>query len=376
MQIELKHGAGGAATDALIGSLFAKYFQNEVLSRMEDGAVLPELAGSPVLTTDSFVVTPLFFPGGDIGRLAVCGTVNDLACMGARPLYLTAAFILEEGLNLEVLEQVVQSMAATAREAGVQIVAGDTKVVERRHPDAATAAMANTGAEEKTAVTAQAGADAAAAAMAKVGTNPAGTCTKAAAPGLFINTTGLGLRPVHCQIGASQIRPGDKILVSGTLGDHHGCILATRLGLQTSLQSDCAPLNKLVAALLTAGIDVHTVRDMTRGGMATVVNELAAASGCRLVLEEKQIPVREGVTSLCGLLGLEPYTMGNEGKLVLAVPAEQAGAALALLQAQTYGREAAIIGSAHSGSGVFLHTALGGLRNLPPLRGEGLPRIC
>ena len=211
--------------------------------------------------------------------------------------------------------------------------------------------------------------------MAKVGADAVSAGTETA-PGLFINTTGLGLRPVHCQIGASQIRPGDKILVSGTLGDHHGCILATRLGLQTSLQSDCAPLNKLVAALLTAGIDVHTVRDMTRGGMATVVNELAAASGCRLVLEEKQIPVREGVTSLCGLLGLEPYTMGNEGKLVLAVPAEQAGAALELLQAQTYGREAAIIGSAHSGSGVFLHTALGGLRNLPPLRGEGLPRIC
>ena len=363
MQIELKHGAGGAATDALIGSLFAKYFQNEILSRMEDGAVLPELAGSPVLTTDSFVVTPLFFPGGDIGRLAVCGTVNDLACMGARPLYLTAAFILEEGLNLEVLEQVVQSMAATAREAGVQIVAGDTKVVERRHPDAVADVTAKTGADEATAAMAKAGEDAVSA-----GTE--------AAPGLFINTTGLGLRPVHCQIGASQIRPGDKILVSGTLGDHHGCILATRLGLQTSLQSDCAPLNKLVAALLTAGIDVHTVRDMTRGGMATVVNELAAASGCRLVLEEKQIPVREGVTSLCGLLGLEPYTMGNEGKLVLAVPAEQAGAALELLQAQTYGQEAAIIGSAHSGSGVFLHTALGGLRNLPPLRGEGLPRIC
>lgn len=159
MQIELKHGAGGAATDALIGSLFAKYFQNEVLSRMEDGAVLPELAGSPVLTTDSFVVTPLFFPGGDIGRLAVCGTVNDLACMGARPLYLTAAFILEEGLNLEVLEQVVQSMAATAREAGVQIVAGDTKVVERRHPDAVAAVTAKTGADAAAATTAQAGAD-------------------------------------------------------------------------------------------------------------------------------------------------------------------------------------------------------------------------
>ena len=375
MQIELKHGAGGAATDALIGSLFAKYFQNEILSRMEDGAVLPELAGSPVLTTDSFVVTPLFFPGGDIGRLAVCGTVNDLACMGARPLYLTAAFILEEGLNLEVLEQVVQSMAATAREAGVQIVAGDTKVVERRHPDAVAAVTAKTGADAAAATTAQAGADEGAAAMAKVGADAVSAGTETA-PGLFINTTGLGLRPVHCQIGASQIRPGDKILVSGTLGDHHGCILATRLGLQTSLQSDCAPLNKLVAALLTAGIDVHTVRDMTRGGMATVVNELAAASGCRLVLEEKQIPVREGVTSLCGLLGLEPYTMGNEGKLVLAVPAEQAVAALALLQAQTYGREAAIIGTAHSGSGVFLHTALGGLRNLPPLRGEGLPRIC
>lgn len=348
MQIEMKHGAGGAATEALINSIFAQYFQNETLSRMEDGAVLPELTGSPVLTTDSFVVTPLFFPGGDIGRLSVCGTVNDLACMGARPLYLTAGFILEEGLELATLERVVQSLAATAQEAGVQIVAGDTKVVERRHAEVGTVTKENLGTGS----------------------------TNLPSPGLFINTTGLGVRPAACRIGASQIKPGDRILVSGTLGDHHGCILATRLGLQTSLKSDCAPLNKLVAALLAAGIKIHTLRDMTRGGLATVANEVAAASGCKIIIEEDKVPVRAGVTSLCGLLGLEPYTMGNEGKLLIAVPADQAEAALHIIQAQPYGREAALVGTAHSGSGVFLQTALGGLRNLPPLRGEGLPRIC
>lgn len=350
MQIQLKHGAGGAATDKLIGSLFARYLGNTILNRMEDAAVLPELSGTPVLTTDSFVVTPLFFPGGDIGRLAVCGTVNDLACMGAKPLYLTAGFILEEGLELATLEQVVQSLAAAAREAEVQIVAGDTKVIERRHSQGMPAVTGTASVRE--------------------------TPVKAEVPGLFINTTGLGVRPVKCMIGADQIRPGDKILISGTLGDHHGCILATRLGLKTDLRSDAAPLAKLIQVLLDGGIQVHAVRDMTRGGMATVVNELALASRCQIKLAETKIPIHAGVTSLCGLLGLEPYTMGNEGKLVLAVPADQAQAALKLLREHPYGREAAIIGTACHGSGVYLETELGGLRGLPPLQGEGLPRIC
>ena len=321
MQIELKHGAGGAATDDLIGSLFARYFQNEILGRMEDAAVLPEIQGSPVLTTDSFVVTPLFFPGGDIGRLAVCGTVNDLACMGAVPLYLTAGFILEEGLELEILEKIVASMAAAAREAGVAIVAGDTKVIERRTNSVML--LTPTAANEI------------AAASAKV------KDTQASA-GLFINTTGLGVRPVSCRVGASQLVPGDSILVTGSLGDHHGTILAARLGLQSDLRSDCAPLQKLVAALLDGGIQVHAVRDMTRGGLATVVNELAAASRCRIILQEDCLPVHAGVLSLCGLLGLEPYTMGNEGKMLLAVPAAQAVAALQILRSQTYGKEAAL----------------------------------
>lgn len=351
MQIQLKHGAGGAATDKLIGSLFARYLGNKFLNRMEDAAVLPVLTGTPVLTTDSFVVTPLFFPGGDIGRLAVCGTVNDLVCMGARPLYLTAGFILEEGLELETLEQIVKSMAAAAREAGVQVVAGDTKVIERRKKSDAEEIISGTDAGRKQAC-------------------PEGT------PGLFINTTGLGVRPETCTIGADQIRPGDKILVSGSLGDHHGCILAARLGLKTALRSDAAPLSEMVRALLDVGIQVHALRDMTRGGMATVVNELALSSHCQIKLDETRIPVHAGVISLCGLLGLEPYTMGNEGKLVLAIPEEQAQAAVQILQQHAYGREAAIIGTACPGTGVYLETELGGLRSLPPLRGEGLPRIC
>ena len=351
MQIQLKHGAGGAATDKLIGSLFARYLGNKFLNRMEDAAVLPVLTGTPVLTTDSFVVTPLFFPGGDIGRLAVCGTVNDLVCMGARPLYLTAGFILEEGLELETLEQIVKSMAAAAREAGVQVVAGDTKVIERRKKSDAEEIISGTDAGRKQAC-------------------PEGI------PGLFINTTGLGVRPETCTIGADQIRPGDKILVSGSLGDHHGCILAARLGLKTALRSDAAPLSGMVRALLDGGIPVHALRDMTRGGMATVVNELALSSHCQIKLEETRIPVHAGVISLCGLLGLEPYTMGNEGKLVLAIPEEQAQAAVQILQQHAYGREAAIIGTACLGTGVYLETELGGLRSLPPLRGEGLPRIC
>lgn len=355
MQIELKHGAGGAATDALIGSLFARYFKNKVLGRMEDAAVLPEIQGSPVLTTDSFVVTPLFFPGGDIGRLSVCGTVNDLACMGAVPLYLTAGFILEEGLELEILEKIVASMAAAAREAGVTIVAGDTKVIERRS-NPGTSLISSAAAKNDTDTM-----------TAKV------TETSA---GLFINTSGLGVRPVSCRVGASQLVPGDSILVTGSLGDHHGTILAARLGLQSDLRSDCAPLQKLVAALLDGGIQVHAVRDMTRGGLATVANELAVASRCRITLQENLLPVHAGVISLCGLLGLEPYTMGNEGKMLLAVPAAQAATALQILRSQTYGKEAALVGEVQAGKGVYLETILGGLRNLPPLRGEGLPRIC
>lgn len=327
MRIELRHGSGGEETGQLIGSLFAKYFQNPILDQMEDGAVLPVMTGRPVFTSDSFVVQPLFFPGGDIGKLSICGTVNDLASMGAKPLYLTTSFILETGLETDTLEQVVQSMAATAKEAGVQIVAGDTKVIEGNG-------------------------------------------------GLYINTAGIGERPLDSAISAKHMQVGDAILLTGTLGDHHGTILTQRLGMKTTLQSDCAPLNHLVDALLQQGLSIHTIRDITRGGLATVVNELAASSGKSMVLEEEKLPVGEEVKGLCGILGLDPLTMGNEGKMCIVLPAAEARKALDILHTQPYGKEAVQVGRVEEGSGVHLETLFGGRRRILPLRGEGLPRIC
>lgn len=327
MRIELKHGSGGEDSSKLIGECFAKAFSNDILNKMEDGAVLPMLQGIPVLTSDSFVVEPLSFPGGDIGRLAVCGTVNDLACMGAKPLYLTASFILETGLELEVLEKIVASMAKTAQEAGVRIVAGDTKVVEGRG-------------------------------------------------GLFINTAGLGERAKDIDISAGNLQVGDRIIVTGNLGDHHAVILAQRLGIELDLESDCAPLNHMVQKLLAHGIKLHTVRDITRGGLATVTNELAEASGVRIELEEDKLPIGETVRGLCGILGLEPLNMGNEGKLFIALPEEQAEAALTIIRSLPYGDAAAVVGKIVEGKGVRLITELGGSRKILPLRGEGLPRIC
>jgi len=327
MKIALRHGAGGEETTKLIHAVFAAHFQNDILNKMEDAAVLPEMKGNPVFTSDSFVVQPLFFPGGDIGRLAVCGTVNDLACMGAEPLYLTASFILETGLETETLEQIVASMAATAKEAGVKIVAGDTKVIEGKG-------------------------------------------------GLYINTAGIGVRPVTCNISAANLQEGDAIILTGTLGDHHATILTRRLEMETTLQSDCAPLNHLVKAVLDAGISIHTIRDITRGGLATVANELAEASCCRVELEEEKLPVTETVKGLAGILGLDPLTMGNEGKMLLAVPAEEAEETVRILQQDPYGTNAAIAGTVTVGQGVYLLTALGSYRKILPLRGEGLPRIC
>ena len=327
MKIALRHGAGGEETSKLIHDLFAAHFQNEILNKMEDAAVLPEMQGIPVFTSDSFVVEPLFFPGGDIGKLSVCGTVNDLACMGARPLYLTASFILETGLETETLERAVASMAATAEEAGVQIVAGDTKVVEGDG-------------------------------------------------GLYINTAGIGVRPAACSISAANLKPGDAIILTGTLGDHHATILTQRLQMETSLQSDCAPLNHMVQAVLDAGACVHTIRDITRGGLATVATELAEASGCRINLEEDKLPVSKAVQGISGILGLDPLTMGNEGKMLLAVQKNEAEKALAILHNTKYGKDAVIAGEVAEGNGVFLLTALGSYRKVLPLRGEGLPRIC
>ena len=327
MKIELKHGAGGEETGKLISSLFAKHFANEILNRMEDGAVLPKMQGNPVLTSDSFVVEPLFFPGGDIGRLAVCGTVNDLTCMGAKPLYLTASFILETGLDFEDLEKIISSMATTAQEAGVQIVAGDTKVIEGKG-------------------------------------------------GLYINTAGVGERRDGVNISARNLQVGDKIICTGTLGDHHAVIMSSRLGIDTAAQSDCAPLNKLVETLLKEDIKLHTVRDITRGGLATVTNELAEVSGVKILLQEETLPVSEPVQGLCGILGLNPLTMGNEGKLFIALPSAQADRALEILHSLPYGEKAVVIGEVAEGNGVYLQNQIGSCRKILPLQGEGLPRIC
>lgn len=328
MKITMTHGSGGQATSELIASVFASAFQNDVLDRMEDSAVVPG-SGTIAVTTDSFVVTPLQFPGGDIGRLCVCGTVNDLLMRGAVPKYLTCGFILQEGLDSELLKELVESMAATAREAGVSIVAGDTKVVEGNG-------------------------------------------------GLFINTAGVGFVPSGVDISGENCREGDVILVSGTLGDHHAAILSSRLGIENTIESDCAPLGGMVKALINGGIHVHTLRDVTRGGLATVLKELASSSGVSIRLEEEKLPVTPQVADLCGLLGLDPLYMGNEGKLVAVIPGEEAEKALELVRSAPYGQHAALIGKvyAENPGSLTMLTPIGGLRRLEVLQDEGLPRIC
>ena len=321
------HGSGGSATGELIAEVFAKEFQNDVLNQMEDSAVVPGTKRIAI-TTDSFVVTPMEFPGGDIGRLSVCGTVNDLLMRGAIPKYLTCGFILQEGTSIELLQKVAYSMAETAKEAGVQIVAGDTKVI-----------------------------------------NGSGE--------FYINTAGIGFLQENTDISAAGCKAGDAILVSGTMGDHHATILSKRMNIENGLKSDCAPLNDMVLTLLKQGIRVHTLRDITRGGLATVLKELAEAGKKDFYLEEDAIPVTPEVRDFCGLLGLDPLYMGNEGKLTAIVAKEDKERALEILKASKYGRQAAIIGEVTEGNGeLILRTALGGKRKLGILQGEGLPRIC
>lgn len=334
--ITLSHGSGGKATHNLIEGVFGPAFSNPLLDRMDDAAIFT--LGGPTsrlaFTTDSYVVNPLFFPGGDIGKLAVHGTINDLAMAGARPLYLSAGFILEEGLAISDLRRIVDSMAGAAREAGVTIVTGDTKVVQRGKAD-----------------------------------------------GLFINTAGVGLVHPDAQIGQDQLRPGDVILVSGPIGDHGAAILLAResLDIESAIQSDTAPLHTLVADLLNAfGHQIHSLKDPTRGGVATSLNEMAQASEMAVVLDEAAIPVRTDVRGICEILGLDPLTIANEGKLLAVVAPEIAEAALSLMQAHPLGREAAIIGTvqAEPPAMVFMRTAIGGKRVLDMLVGDPLPRIC
>ena len=337
-QIVIGHGGGGALSRDLIEHVFLPAFGNPVLERLGDSSVLdvPGLlagGGRLAFSTDSYVVRPLVFPGGSIGDLAVHGTVNDLAMSGAQPLYLSAGFILEEGLPITELVGIVNRMAAAARAAGVDIVTGDTKVVERGHGD-----------------------------------------------GVYINTAGIGVVPPGIDLGPHQIRPGDALLVSGTLGDHGMAIMSVREGLEfeAAIASDTAPLHGLVARMLTACPEIRLLRDPTRGGVATSLNEIADLAKLGLEIDEQAIPVTPVVANACEILGLDPLQVANEGKLLAVVPAEAAEAVLAAMRAHAYGREATILGRvvADHPRLVVVRTAIGGTRVVPMPIGEQLPRIC
>lgn len=325
MKITLSHGSGGKATSELIDQIFARHFSNPILNMMEDSAVVDGY-GKIAITTDSFVVTPLFFKGGDIGRLAVCGTVNDLLMRGAVPKYITSAFIIEEGADTDTLEAIASSMAKTANEAGVCIVAGDTKVIEGNG-------------------------------------------------GVYINTTGIGFANNE-NIVSTNLQDGDCVIVSGTMGDHHATILSARMEIENDIQSDNAPLTDIVKKLIDGGIDIHCMRDVTRGGLGTVLNELANASQKQIEIEETAIPISDEVKAFSKILGLNIMHMGNEGKLVAIVPSEQANKAVEIMKNSKYGENATIIGKITNGEGVILNTRLGGQRKINVLIGEGLPRIC
>jgi hydrogenase expression/formation protein HypE len=334
-QIVLGHGSGGRMTHNLVHDQFYAAFDNAPLLAGDDSAMLepPSGSGRLALTTDSHIVAPLFFPGGDIGRLAVCGTVNDLAMVGAQPLGLTAGFILEEGLPIATLRTVIESMRLAADEAGIRIVAGDTKVVERGKGD-----------------------------------------------GLFINTSGLGWVPAGREISGRNARPGDAVLLTGTIGEHGIAVLTARggLALESDVQSDVAPLNLLVEALLSAVPEVHVLRDPTRGGVATALNEIARQSGVAIQLEESAVPVTPAVESACELLGLDPLYVANEGKALIVLPERRAATALKVLRSLRYGEGSVQIGVVRAAPAgrVLMRTAIGGTRLVDTLAGEMLPRIC
>lgn len=332
-QIVLGHGSGGKLTADLVQKIFLPAFSNPILEQMDDQAVL-EINGSRIaFTTDSFVVTPIFFPGGDIGDLAINGTVNDLAVSGARPLYLAAAFILEEGLATGDLRRIVESMRAAAAKAGVILVTGDTKVVDRGKGDQ-----------------------------------------------VFISTTGMGVIEKPVTISANRARPGDKIILSGAVGDHGIAILSRRehLEFEGAIESDTAALNSLVEAMLDASLEIHCLRDPTRGGVATTLNEIAARSGVGMELEETAIPVHEPVKGACEILGLDPLYVANEGKLVAIVAPSAAEAILGTMRSHPLGREARLIGAVveEHATLVLMKTEVGGTRILDVMFGEQLPRIC
>jgi hydrogenase expression/formation protein HypE len=332
-RIEMAHGAGGRVTSQLIGELFAKAFDNPYLAKGDDGALLPQATGRLVMSTDSHVVSPLFFAGGDIGCLSVHGTINDVAMMGAEPLYLSAAFILEEGFLLADLKRIVESMAQAARDAGVPVVTGDTKVVEQGKGD-----------------------------------------------GVFITTTCVGVVRDGVSLSGDRAQPGDKILLSGTIGDHGMAVLSQRenLSFDAPIVSDTAALHGLVAAMLDCGAKLRVLRDPTRGGLATTLNEIASQSGVGMRLNEAAIPVNGAVEAACEFLGLDPLYIANEGKLIAICAPEDADTLLAAMRSHPQARAVAIIGEVCEDPHGFVQmtTRLGGRRIVDWLAGEQLPRIC
>jgi hydrogenase expression/formation protein HypE len=336
--VTLAHGGGGSAMRALVNEVFVAAFDNPELARLEDQARISlaevtRLGDRLAFTTDAFVVDPLEFPGGDIGKLAVCGTINDLAVGGARPLYLSCAAIIEEGTAVDLLKRVARSMADTAKAAGVAIVCGDTKVVPR-------------GAADK----------------------------------LFLTTSGVGVIPAGLDLGADRARPGDVVIVSGLIGDHGAAILSARsdLALESPIASDCAALDGLAWSLAAASPGLRCMRDATRGGVAAVLNEIAQASGVGIELDESRIPIRAAVRGFCEVLGLDPLYLGNEGKLIAILPAAEAQAALTAIREHALGRDAAAVGHVTVGppGRVEMETVFGGRRIVDLLVGDPLPRIC
>lgn len=332
-RILLAHGSGGTMMKELIEDVFVEEFQEDALKRLDDAAALDFPGSRIAMSTDTYVVNPVFFPGGNIGRLAICGTVNDVATSGAKPLYISVGFILEEGFPVEDLKKIVDTMRETAREAGVHIVTGDTKVVEKGHGD-----------------------------------------------GIFINTAGVGVLAEGVDLSGDYVKPGDVVLLSGTLGDHGIAIVSTREGLEfeTSIETDAAPLNQMIANVLAAAPDARCFRDPTRGGLASTLNEIAQASNVSITVTETAVPVKPQVRGASEMLGYDVFQVANEGKMVAVVPPDQAEAALAAMRGAPYGADAALIGDVTDGPAgrVYVATSFGARRIMDMLVGEQLPRIC
>ena len=338
--IKLSHGSGGKLTHDLVSKIFIKSFSNKILSDLEDSAIFEIMGQHPfstvpklAYTTDSYVVNPIFFHGGDIGKLAVCGTVNDLSSVGAKPLFLTASFIIEEGLTIDELSIIVNSMKKAGRESGINIIAGDTKVVEKGKADK-----------------------------------------------IFINTSGIGIIERNINISCKNAKHGDSVLISGTIADHGIAVLSEREGIKfrTNIKSDVAPLNSLVNKLLKTSKKIHVMRDPTRGGLATTLNEIATASKVSMEIHEEKIPINEEVKASCEMLGFDPLYIANEGKMIVICDSTDAGKILQTMKKNKYGKNAAIIGKVVKTKkpAVFLKTSIGGTRIIDMLTGEQLPRIC